>query len=121
MFLNGGYYCRENVGRWGEIEAKGSRLGKTISAHGVRGHLKVKSQFWMMPTLRPDPVFVTRVGRNLRKLRAGTDLSQEAFAEKVGVAPRYIQWIEAGKRLPSLAVAEAMRGALKTTWDKLLG
>jgi transcriptional regulator with XRE-family HTH domain len=74
-----------------------------------------------VPTRRPDPAFANRVGRNLQKLRSANKLTQEAFAEKVGVSPRYIQGIEAGTRLPSLTIADALRRALKTTWNNLLG
>lgn len=74
-----------------------------------------------MPTRRPDPAFARRVGRNVHKLRSATNLTQEAFAEAVGVSPRYIQGIEAGKRLPSLTIADAIRRVFKTTWNNLLG
>ena len=74
-----------------------------------------------MATRRPEPTFAKRVGRNVQRLRGEANLTQEAFAEEIGVSPRYIQSIEAGTGLPSLTIADAMRQVLKTSWNTLLG
>ena len=43
-----------------------------------------------------------RLGKNLQALRKNRGLTQEQLAERLNTAPRYIQAIEAGKKLPSL-------------------
>jgi transcriptional regulator with XRE-family HTH domain len=58
--------------------------------------------------------------RNLRRLRNAAGLSQEALAEKTGIAPRYLQMIEAGDFGCSLAVLIRLRRALNVSWDVLL-
>ena len=58
--------------------------------------------------------------RNLRRLRNAGGLSQEALAEKAGIAPRYLQMIEAGDFGCSLAVLIRLRKALNVSWDVLL-
>ena len=58
--------------------------------------------------------------RNLRRLRNAACLSQEALAEKAGIAPRYLQMIEAGDFGCSLAVLIRLRKALNVSWDVLL-
>jgi transcriptional regulator with XRE-family HTH domain len=58
--------------------------------------------------------------RNLRRLRNAAGLSQEALAEKAGIAPRYLQMIEAGDFGCSLAVLIRLRKALNVSWDVLL-
>lgn len=42
--------------------------------------------------------------RNLRRLRTTAGLTQEGLAEKAGIAPRYLQMLEAGNFGCSLAV-----------------
>lgn len=61
-----------------------------------------------------------RFGKNLIKLRVATDLTQEAFAEKVGVSPRYLQSLEAGEYWPSLPKLCALKSVLKCDWKDLL-
>lgn len=58
--------------------------------------------------------------RNLRRLRDAAGLSQEALAEKAGIAPRYLQMIEAGDFGCSFAVLIRLRRALNVSWDSLL-
>lgn len=58
--------------------------------------------------------------RNVRRLRAAAGLTQEALAEKAGIAPRYLQMIEAGDFGCSLAVLIRLRRALNVSWDVLL-
>ncbi len=42
------------------------------------------------------------LGNRIQKLRKKTGLKQHELAEKVGVSAKYIQYIEAGTRQPSL-------------------
>ena len=58
--------------------------------------------------------------RNLRRLRTAAGVTQEALAEKAGIAPRYLQMIEAGDYGCSLAVLIRLRRALNVSWDVLL-
>ena len=58
--------------------------------------------------------------RNLRRLREAAGLTQEGLAEKAGIAPRYLQLIEAGSFGCSLAVLIRLRRALNVGWDVLL-
>lgn len=58
--------------------------------------------------------------RNLRRLRTAAGLTQEALAEKAGIAPRYLQMLEAGDFGCSLAVLIRLRRALNVSWDVLL-
>jgi len=43
-----------------------------------------------------------RLGKKIRRLRRKNKLTQEQLAEKVRVTPKYIQYIESAKRVPSL-------------------
>jgi transcriptional regulator with XRE-family HTH domain len=53
-------------------------------------------------------------------LRTAAGLTQEALAEKAGIAPRYLQMLEAGNFGCSLAVLIRLRRALNISWDVLL-
>lgn len=57
--------------------------------------------------------------RNLSRLRAAAELTQEALAEKAEVSVRYVQFIEAGRYIPTVAVAGRIRKALACSWDEL--
>lgn len=51
-------------------------------------------------------------GENVRKLREAAGLSQDAFADLVGVHRTYMSGIERGKRAPSIVVAHRLAQAL---------
>jgi transcriptional regulator with XRE-family HTH domain len=53
------------------------------------------------------------LGRNLREFREAEDLSQEAFAEVLGVHRTYMGALERGERNVSLRSVEKIAGALK--------
>jgi len=42
------------------------------------------------------------IGKLIRKVRKALKLTQDKLSESVGVTPKYIQYLEAGKRNPSL-------------------
>jgi transcriptional regulator with XRE-family HTH domain len=42
-------------------------------------------------------------GKNIRRVRIERDLSQEALADAVGLAPTYVGQIERGQRKPGVA------------------
>jgi transcriptional regulator with XRE-family HTH domain len=62
----------------------------------------------------------TRLGRNLRRLRNGKGLSQEAFAHEAGIHRTYISDIERGARNPTITVIEKIAVALGVTASTLL-
>lgn len=53
-----------------------------------------------------------RLGKNIRRLRRKNKLTQEQLAEKVRVTPKYIQYIESVKRVPSLKLIYRIARAL---------
>lgn len=53
-----------------------------------------------------------RFGRNVRALRDAADLSQDEFAEQVGVHRTYMSGIERGIRAPTIIVVEKIAIAL---------
>lgn len=53
-----------------------------------------------------------RFGRNVRALRDAADLSQDDFAEQVGVHRTYMSGIERGVRAPTIIVVEKIATAL---------
>lgn len=52
-------------------------------------------------------------GANVRRLREKAGLSQDAFADVVGVHRTYMSGIERGKRAPSIIVVERLAKALR--------
>ena len=62
----------------------------------------------------------TRLARNVRTLRMAADISQEAFADMVGVHRVYMSGIERGKRNPSIDVVERIAIALAVEPGRLL-
>ena len=61
-----------------------------------------------------------RIGRRLKKAREAKHLTQEQFAELVGLSAGYIGMIECGKRVPSLATFLDIISVLEVTADKIL-
>lgn len=60
-----------------------------------------------------------RFGRQLRQLREGMGLSQEAFADRCGLDRTYISGIERGKRNPSLRNVAKIADALRLPLSKI--
>jgi transcriptional regulator with XRE-family HTH domain len=60
-----------------------------------------------------------RLGKNLTKLRKREKLTQERVAEKVGVAARYIQNLEAGDNFPALPILVQLKRVLRCSWEEL--
>jgi transcriptional regulator with XRE-family HTH domain len=61
-----------------------------------------------------------RLGRNLRRLREGKGLSQEAFAHEAQIHRTYISDIERGARNPTITVVEKIALALGVTAATLI-
>lgn len=71
-----------------------------------------------MPTNTPN--LSARLGRNLRAIRLGRDLSQKSLARHMGVNPSYIGSIERGERNLTLASMVDLAGDLGVPWEDLL-
>ncbi len=54
-----------------------------------------------------------KLGDQIQKLRKKAGLKQHEVAERVGVSPKYIQYIEAATRQPSLKTLYKIAAALK--------
>jgi transcriptional regulator with XRE-family HTH domain len=61
-----------------------------------------------------------RLGRNVRRLREGKTLSQEAFADEAGIHRTYVSDIERGARNPTITVVERLAVALGVGAGELL-
>ena len=61
-----------------------------------------------------------RLGRNVRRLREGKALSQEAFADEAGIHRTYVSDIERGARNPTVTVVERLAIALGVTASELV-
>jgi transcriptional regulator with XRE-family HTH domain len=51
-------------------------------------------------------------GKNVRRLRTATGMSQDAFADFVGVHRTYLSGIERGVRAPSIVIVDRLAKAL---------
>jgi transcriptional regulator with XRE-family HTH domain len=57
--------------------------------------------------------------RNLSRLRAAVGITQEVLAERAEISVRYVQFVEAGRYIPTVLVADRIRKALGCSWDDL--
>ena len=71
-----------------------------------------------MPTPYKLEEVMESLGANLRRLRLEQDLTQVQFAERTGLALRYLMAVEYGHRAPSLAVLVAIANALDAAIDQ---
>ena len=62
-----------------------------------------------------------RVGRNLKRLRADLGLSQEAFADQIGIHRTYVSGLERGVRNPTILLLEKIAVALGVSSKDLVG
>jgi transcriptional regulator with XRE-family HTH domain len=62
-----------------------------------------------------------RLGRNLRARRLAKGLSQEAFADLLGIHRTYIGGLERGERNVTLRTVERIAGRLGDDAGRLLG
>lgn len=61
-----------------------------------------------------------RVGRNVRRLRVESELTQEELADKAGIHQTYLSGVEGGKRNPSVVVLDRIASGLGVDIAKLL-
>lgn len=73
-----------------------------------------------MPLTAQQSTFLAAVGGNVRRLRVARKLTQERLAELVGVNPRTVQKIEAGKLNVLATTLERLKAALKCDWDEMM-
>lgn len=60
-----------------------------------------------------------RLGKRIKQLRKKGRLTQEQLAEEVKVTPKYIQYIESAKRIPSLKLVYRIAKALNIKTKEL--
>jgi transcriptional regulator with XRE-family HTH domain len=60
-----------------------------------------------------------RLGKRIKQLRRRGKLTQEQLAEEVKVTPKYIQYIESAKRIPSLKTLYRIAKALNIKTKEL--
>lgn len=60
-----------------------------------------------------------RLGKQIKKLRKASEMTQERLAEKIHLSAKYIQFIEAGNRTPSLKTLNKLASALNVSVNKL--
>ena len=61
------------------------------------------------------------LGTNIRKKRSECGLDQQELAERIGVTPAAVSYIERDKKMPSVAVLVSIADTLHTSIDELLG
>jgi transcriptional regulator with XRE-family HTH domain len=74
-----------------------------------------------VPTDRIQSSQLKSFGARVRRERLAQDLTQERLAEMVGLHPRTIQKIEAGKVNILLTTVIRLQRALRCDWADLLG
>jgi transcriptional regulator with XRE-family HTH domain len=74
-----------------------------------------------VPSARAEKEILTRIGRNLQKVRVTAGLSQEALAERANLHPRTVQKIEAGDINILITTVIRLKAALRVDWNQLLG
>lgn len=60
-----------------------------------------------------------RLGKRIKQLRKKGRLTQEELAEEVKVTPKYIQYLESAKRIPSLKLLYRIAKALNIKTKEL--
>jgi transcriptional regulator with XRE-family HTH domain len=60
-----------------------------------------------------------KLGERIQKLRKKSGLKQHQVAEKVGISSKYIQYIEAASRRPSLKTLYKIAAVLKVKVNEL--
>lgn len=73
-----------------------------------------------MPSSRPKLAELGVLGANVRRARVARGLTQEKLAELIGVNPRTVQKIEAGRLNILVTTLLRLRQALGCPWDELM-
>jgi len=73
--------------------------------------------YFQLSTLLPFELMVTkndkRLAKQIRIFRRRLKMTQESLANKIGVTPKYIQYIEATRRIPSLKILNKIAKVLE--------
>ena len=64
-------------------------------------------------------MITTKIGNRIRELRTQTGLSQEKFAQKIGMDRTYFASVELGKRNISIVNIEKIANGLKVSLSEL--
>lgn len=70
--------------------------------------------------MRYEKRLVTEVGRRVAIRRKRSGMTQDQFAQKLGVTDAHISYLERGERGPSLGMLHRIARVLKTTVGKLV-
>ena len=73
-----------------------------------------------MPLDQEQVELLKAVGGNVRRLRLRAKLTQEGLAEQVGINPRTVQKIEAGRLNILVTTLARMQAALDCRWEELM-
>lgn len=73
-----------------------------------------------MPLDQEQSELLQAVGGNVRRLRLKAKMTQEGLAERVGINPRTIQKIEAGRLNILVTTLARLQVALDCRWDELM-
>ena len=73
-----------------------------------------------MPLDQKQVELLKAVGGNVRRLRLRAKLTQEGLAEQVGINPRTIQKIEAGRLNILVTTVARLQAALDCRWEELM-
>ena len=73
-----------------------------------------------MPLDQEQAELLKAFGANVRRLRLRAKLTQEALAERVGINPRTIQKIEAGKLNILVTTLARLQAALDCRWEEMM-
>ncbi len=58
-------------------------------------------------------------GKNVNRLRSTAGITQEMLAERAEISVRYLQFLEAGRYVPTVRIAARIRKALGCSWDEI--
>ena len=73
-----------------------------------------------MPLHQEQAELLKAVGANVRRLRLRAKLTQEGLAERVGINPRTVQKIEAGRLNILVTTLARLQAALDCRWEELM-
>ncbi|GBR73184.1 hypothetical protein NO1_0611 [Candidatus Termititenax aidoneus] len=60
-----------------------------------------------------------QIGKNVKKFRKQSGMTQERLADTVGISLRYVQSIEDGSRIPTILMLAKIAAALRKNIKKL--
>lgn len=70
--------------------------------------------------MRYEKRLAVEVGRRVAVRRKRTGMTQDQFAQKLGITDAHVSYLERGERGPSIALLHKMARVLKTTVGSLV-